>query len=91
MTRPVEGIRVIDITHVLADPQLETRNILHRHESAPGVKGGFSVPVAAFTFAHGGARVDTPPPGFGQHTDDVLGELGYDAAAIARLRAEHVI
>jgi crotonobetainyl-CoA:carnitine CoA-transferase CaiB-like acyl-CoA transferase len=75
----------------LADPQLATRNILHRHDSAPGVEGGFSVPVAAFKFAHGGARVDAPPPGFGQHNDEVLGELGYDAAAIARLRAERVI
>jgi crotonobetainyl-CoA:carnitine CoA-transferase CaiB-like acyl-CoA transferase len=89
--RHVPAGRVRQMREALADPQLETRNILHRHAGAPGVEGGFSVPVAAFKFAHGGARVDTPPPGFGQHTDEVLGELGYDAASIARLRAEQVI
>jgi crotonobetainyl-CoA:carnitine CoA-transferase CaiB-like acyl-CoA transferase len=32
-----------------------------------------------------------PPPGLGQHTDEVLGELGYEAAAIAELRGTKVI
>jgi formyl-CoA transferase len=30
-------------------------------------------------------------PLLGEHTDEVLAELGYDAAAIAALRAEKVI
>ena len=71
----------------LADPQIASRGVLHRHEGAPGVEGGFTVPVAAFKFAHDGPRVDRPPPMFGQHTDEVLGELGYSAADIARFRA----
>ena len=32
-----------------------------------------------------------PPPTLGQHTDEVLAELGYDAEAIARLRADAVL
>ncbi|MGH3636715.1 formyl-CoA transferase [Mycobacterium sp.] len=32
-----------------------------------------------------------PSPLLGEHTDQVLAELGYDGAAIARLRAEHAI
>jgi formyl-CoA transferase/CoA:oxalate CoA-transferase len=32
-----------------------------------------------------------PPPTLGQHTDQVLGELGYEADAIAELRAAKVI
>jgi len=30
-------------------------------------------------------------PALGEQTDRILGELGYDAAAIARLRAEAVV
>ncbi|HEY3066948.1 MAG TPA: CoA transferase [Methylomirabilota bacterium] len=32
-----------------------------------------------------------PPPTLGQHTDEVLGELGYDEAAVAKLRERGVV
>jgi crotonobetainyl-CoA:carnitine CoA-transferase CaiB-like acyl-CoA transferase len=32
-----------------------------------------------------------PTPELGQHTDSILAELGYDAAAISDLRARGVI
>ena len=32
-----------------------------------------------------------PPPMFGQHTDEVLGELGYSRTDIERFRAAKVI
>ena len=32
-----------------------------------------------------------PPPTLGQHTDDVLRQAGYDAAAIEKLRAARVV
>jgi formyl-CoA transferase len=40
-----------------------------------------------------GARepASLPPPTLGEHTETVLAELGYDAAAIAKLRAAAVI
>jgi crotonobetainyl-CoA:carnitine CoA-transferase CaiB-like acyl-CoA transferase len=55
------------------------------------VDGPFSVPVAAFTFAHGGPQADRPPPRFGEHNDEVLGELGYTAGEIAGFRATKII
>jgi crotonobetainyl-CoA:carnitine CoA-transferase CaiB-like acyl-CoA transferase len=33
----------------------------------------------------------TPPPSVGEHTDEILAGIGYDAAAIERLRAARVI
>src|SRR5262249_3153281 len=40
------------------------------------------VPLAAFTFAHGGPRIDTPPPTLGQHNAEILGELQQAAEGV---------
>jgi crotonobetainyl-CoA:carnitine CoA-transferase CaiB-like acyl-CoA transferase len=89
--RHIPASRVRAMAEALADPQIASRGVLHRHESAPGIEGPFTVPVAAFKFAHDGPRVDRPPPMFGQHTEAVLGELGYSAAEIAGFRRAGVV
>ncbi|MBN8875823.1 MAG: CoA transferase [Rhodospirillales bacterium] len=89
--RHVPASRCRTMGEALADPQMQSRGVLHRHEGAPGVDGAFTVPVAAFKYAHGGPQVDRPPPRFGEHTEEVLGELGYAAADIAALRANGAI
>ena len=53
--------------------------------------GSFTVPVAAFKFAHGGPKVDRPPPMFGQHNDEILQELGYTESDIAGFKAAKTI
>jgi crotonobetainyl-CoA:carnitine CoA-transferase CaiB-like acyl-CoA transferase len=81
--RHVPAARVRTMGEALADPQLQARGVVHRHAAADGIEGGFAVPVAAFTFAHGGPRIDTPPPALGQHNEDILRELGLQPAAVA--------
>jgi crotonobetainyl-CoA:carnitine CoA-transferase CaiB-like acyl-CoA transferase len=73
--RHVPAARVRTMGEAVADPQLATRGIIHRHASAAGMEGGFGVPLAAFTFAHGGPRIDAPPPTLGQHNEEIFGEL----------------
>jgi crotonobetainyl-CoA:carnitine CoA-transferase CaiB-like acyl-CoA transferase len=72
----VPAARVRTMGEAVADPQLKSRGIIHRHAGAQGVDGGFGVPMAAFTFAHDGPRIDTPPPALGQHNDEIFKELG---------------
>jgi crotonobetainyl-CoA:carnitine CoA-transferase CaiB-like acyl-CoA transferase len=90
-SRHVPAARVRTMGEALEDPHLESRGVRHRHAGATDVDGAFTVPVAAFGFADGGPRVDTPPPGLGQHTAEILTELGYGDAEQAKLRAAHVI
>jgi crotonobetainyl-CoA:carnitine CoA-transferase CaiB-like acyl-CoA transferase len=71
--------------------QLTRRNLLHRFETVPDVDRPVTVPVAAFRFADGGPRVDTPTRALGADTDAVLGELGLTAAEIGSLRQAHVV
>ncbi len=90
--RHVPASRVRPLSEALADPHLAHRNLIHRFEAgAPGVPGAFGVPVAAFRLAHGDAQVDRPPPVMGAHTEEILAELGYDAAGIAALRAARAV
>src|SRR5450631_3243238 len=74
--RHIPAARIRTMGEAVADPQTASRGVIHRHASAPGIEGGFGVPVAAFTFAHDGPRVDTPPPMIGQHNEEIFAELG---------------
>jgi crotonobetainyl-CoA:carnitine CoA-transferase CaiB-like acyl-CoA transferase len=74
--RHVPAARVRTMAEAVADPHLASRRIIHRHAGGNGVEGDFGVPLAAFTFAHDGPRIDTPPPALGQHNEAIFRELG---------------
>jgi crotonobetainyl-CoA:carnitine CoA-transferase CaiB-like acyl-CoA transferase len=73
--RHVPAARVRTMGEAIADPQIATRGVIHRHDAVAGMEGGYGVPLAAFTFAHGGPRIDAPPPTLGQHNEEILDEL----------------
>ena len=86
-SRHVPAARVRTMKEAVADPQIATRGVIHHHDT----DGGFGVPLSAFMFAQDGPRIEIPPPRLGQHTDEILRDLGYAANDIAALRGQKVI
>jgi len=90
-SKHVPATRVRELHEALADPQLGHRAVLHRHENVPGVGKPMTVPLAAFKFAHDGPSIERPPAQVGEHTDEVLKSVGYQADEIASLRQSGAI
>ena len=58
----------------------------HRHRGTFKSVAGVTQPGPAPRFSRTPGEIRCPPPHAGQHTDEILGELGASAAAIADLR-----
>jgi crotonobetainyl-CoA:carnitine CoA-transferase CaiB-like acyl-CoA transferase len=87
----VPGARMRDLLETLGLEHVRQRGFLHRYETVPGVERPITVPIAAFRYATGGPRVDTPPPRLGADTDAVLRELGLADAEIGALHRDGVV
>ena len=80
---------VLTLDEVPRNPQIAHRGLFTTmpHPSlGPIPQVAFPVKLSATP-----ARFELPPPELGQHTDEILGSLGYDAASLAALRRDGVI
>jgi crotonobetainyl-CoA:carnitine CoA-transferase CaiB-like acyl-CoA transferase len=76
------------VEEIIDHPQIAARGAMQTVDSP---YGPLRLMGSGFQMAHGGGTLDTAAPQVGQHTDELLAEAGYDAAEIARLRADEVI
>ncbi len=85
----VPAARVRRLDEALQHPQIAARNGIQPVEGIADGPG--ALPVAGYQYDHGGPSLDKRPPRFGEHTDEVLGELGFSEAQIAKMRSAGAI
>ncbi len=82
---------ILSLPEVLEHPQVVARQLFKTFPANDKVDRPFTVHLAGFRLAGSQPDVTLPPPGLGQHTDVLLGALGYGADDIAQLREQRVI
>src|SRR5947209_149377 len=75
------------VEEVIEHPQIKARGAIQELDTP---YGRLRFAGSGFKLAHGGGRLDRMAPELGADTDAVLGELGFDAAEIAALRAREI-
>jgi crotonobetainyl-CoA:carnitine CoA-transferase CaiB-like acyl-CoA transferase len=81
--------RINTVAQALDDPHTAARRMVET--VAHPTIGDLKMLGIPFKFSDTPAAVRRPPPVLGEHTDEVLAELGMDKAAIAKLRSDKVV
>ena len=82
---------VLTVPEILAHEHVRHRGLFGAFTDADGIGKPFSVLRTGFQLNGAPAAVDTPPPKMGQHVDEILAELGYDADEVSHMKQEGVI
>jgi len=80
---------VNDIEDLITDPHVKHREMLLKTEHP--VEGEIVTVGFPFKFSETPAKIRTPSPALGQHTEEILKALGYNERETAEMREEGVI
>jgi crotonobetainyl-CoA:carnitine CoA-transferase CaiB-like acyl-CoA transferase len=75
---------------VLEDPHVEAMGYLQRIDF-PGAARPVPIIETPFRMSKTPGAITTRAPMLGEHTDEILGEIGYDADEIAELRSREIV
>ncbi|WP_217351237.1 CaiB/BaiF CoA transferase family protein [Thalassospira marina] len=79
---------VFSVPEILAHPQIADRGMLATFSDTPGVDRDITIVRTGFKIDGEAPDVATPPPGLGQHNDEIYHSLGIDDEALAKLKKE---
>ncbi len=82
---------VLTVPQILSHPQVTDRNLIARFVDTPGVGIPIDVVTTGFRLDDQRPSVATPPPFLGQHSADILRDLGYCEEDIISMSDEGTI
>ena len=85
----VPAARVRELNETMGHKQVTSRTVLQGYPGAHRTGIPKALPVAEFTYKQGSPILSCPPPKVGEHTIEIMEELGYDAATISELEKTH--
>jgi crotonobetainyl-CoA:carnitine CoA-transferase CaiB-like acyl-CoA transferase len=83
--------RVLTVPEALAQPQVQSRQLVRSFPADSHFQSGISVLRSGFIPGNASVGPDAPPPALGEHTDQVLGLLGYSDSELTSMRERGVI
>jgi crotonobetainyl-CoA:carnitine CoA-transferase CaiB-like acyl-CoA transferase len=83
--------RVLGVSEALGLEQVRGRELVYEFEGKTPCNGNLAVVRGGYRLDGAAAAITRPPPRLGEHTAEVLTDLGYDQFRIERLRAEKAI
>lgn len=85
----VPSAPILTIAHLVDDPHIQARKMIVSTDHP--VAGMVRIPGNPIKLSESPDRMERPAPVLGQHTDEVLRELGYDDEKIACLRKTKIV
>ncbi len=77
------------IPETLAEPQVKHRDMVKSYEHTAA--GLVQLVMSPFRFGHVAANSNRPPPGLGEHTDEILAEFGVNAVERTALHERGIV
>ena len=87
----VAAMAVRDLHQAIENPQVVHRGLMHRFPYDAELGYSICVPKAPYQLSKTGARIHSPPPRVGQHTDEILRRLGFGEAEIRELHTTGIV
>lgn len=82
---------VLSVPEALAHPQISDRGMIATFTDVPGVGRDIHIARAGIKINHIPTQTETPPPVLGEHTRELLAEIGFSASEITVFKEEEAI